>query len=295
MHNHLIVLEEDRTYLVDESILDLYDSHAQHGLQKEHNRLKVLVEDTLFWEGSYIPPSGAVQGGWLGSTRLTSLGVGKTCSEGACTPLLGDADLYWLVGRNSHHRDLVEGSFCLEASGIRRYYDAPLLPAWVRSSCLQEKEASKTCQVVACTLFSPPSHASWEQSSHSQVLGEDKIYSEVSFVVVVVVVSSRHQGWVGGRTSWEASCIGCHCDAFLEHDSVEYTHQWGLEDRIDLEVAYTGPQPFLEGGSLLLEDSYTHSIEEEDNLCFVEPYTHSSRGALVDCSCPTSGVEDSSW
>ena len=149
VRNHLIVLEEDRTYLVGESILDLYDSHAQRGLQKEHNRLKALVGDTLFLEGSYILPSGAVQGGWLGSIRLTSLGVGKTCSEGACTPLLGDADLYWLVGRNSHHRGLVEGSFCLEASGIRRYYDAPLLPAWVRSSCLQEKEASKTCQEVA--------------------------------------------------------------------------------------------------------------------------------------------------
>lgn len=209
---------------MDESILDLYDSHAQHGLQKEHNRLKALVGDTLFLEGSYIPPSGAVQGGWLGSIHLTSLGVGKTCSEGACTPLLGDADLYWLVGRNSHHRDLVEGSFCLEASGIRRYYDAPLLPAWVRSSCLQEKEASKTCQEVACTLFSPPSHASSEQSSHPQVLGEDKIYSEVSFVVVVVVVSSRHQGWVVGRTSWEASCTDSHFDAFLEHDLVECTH-----------------------------------------------------------------------
>ena len=68
-----------------------------------------------------------------------------------------------------------------------------------------------------------------------------------------------------------------------------------VEDRIDLEVAYTGPRPFLEGGILLLEDSYTHSIEEEDNLYLVEPYTHSSRGALVDYSCPTSGVEDSSW
>ena len=51
---------------MDESILDLYDSHAQHGLQKEHNRLKALVADTLFLEGSYILPSGAVQGGWLG-------------------------------------------------------------------------------------------------------------------------------------------------------------------------------------------------------------------------------------
>ena len=107
--------------------------------------------------------------------------VGKTCSEGACTPLLGDTGFYWLVGQNSHHRDLVVGSFCLEASGIRRCYDVPLLPALVRSSYLQEKEASKTCQGVACTLFSHASHA-LEQSSHPQVLGEDKIYSEVSFV-----------------------------------------------------------------------------------------------------------------
>ena len=95
MHNHLIELEEDRTYLVGESILDLYDSHAQHGLQEEHNRLKALVGDTLFLEGSYILPSCAVLGGWLESIRLTSLVVGTTCSEGACTPLLGDADVYW--------------------------------------------------------------------------------------------------------------------------------------------------------------------------------------------------------
>ena len=69
-----------------------------------------------------------------------------------------------------------------------------------------------------------------------------------------------------------------------------------VEDRIYLEVAYTGPLPFLEGGILPLADSYTHSIvEEEDNLCQVAPYTHSSHGALVDYSCLTSGVEDSSW
>ena len=112
----------------------------------------------------------------------------------------------------------MEGSFCLEASGIRRYYDALLLPALVESSCLQEKEASKTCQEVACTLFCHASHA-LEQSSHLQVLGGDKIYSEVSFVPCrcdLLVGSSRHQGWVEDRTSWEASCTDCHCDAFLE-------------------------------------------------------------------------------
>ena len=100
-------------------------------------------------------------------------------------------------------------------------------------------------------------------------------------MVVVVVVSSRHQGWVVGRTSWEASCTDSHFDAFLVHDLAEEDIRLmeKVEDRIDLEVAYTGPRPFLEGGSLLLEDSYTHS----------------SRGALVDYSCPTSGVEDSSW
>ena len=168
----------------------------------------------------------------------------------------------------------MEGSFCLEASGIRRYYDAPLLPAWVRSSCLQEKEASKTCQEFACTLFSPSSRASWEQSSHPQVLGEDKIYSEVSFFPCrcdLLVASSRHQGWVVGRTSWESSCTDSHFDAFLEHDLAEEDIRLmeKVEDRIDLEVAYTGPRPFLEGGILLLEDSYTHSIEEDDNLCLV--------------------------
>ena len=75
----------------------------------------------------------------------------------------------------------MEGSFCLEVSGIHCYYDAPLLHALVKSSHLQEKEASKTCQEVACTLFSRASHA-LEQSSHLQVLGGDKIYWEVSCV-----------------------------------------------------------------------------------------------------------------
>ena len=100
--NHRIELEEDKTYLVVESILDLYDFHAQHALQTEHNCPKALEGDILFLEDSYIPPSGAALGGWLGSIHLTSLAEGKTCSEGACTPLLGDAHSYWLLGQNSH-------------------------------------------------------------------------------------------------------------------------------------------------------------------------------------------------
>ena len=91
VHNHPIELEEDRTYLAGESILDLYDSHAQYGLQTEHNHLKALVGGTLFLEDSYIPPFGGVLVGWMGSIRPTSLVVGRTCSEGACTLLLGDA------------------------------------------------------------------------------------------------------------------------------------------------------------------------------------------------------------
>ena len=121
----------------------------------------------------------------------------------------------------------MEGSFCLEALGIPCYYDAPLLYALVKSSYLLEKEASKTCQGVACTRFSCASHA-LEQSSHLQVLGGDKIYWEVSCVhsrCDLWVVNSYRQGWVVGRTCLEASCIDCHCDAFLEHDLVECTHQ----------------------------------------------------------------------
>ena len=72
VHSHPIELEEDKTYLVGESTLHLYDAHVQHGLPREHNRLKALVEDTLFLEGSYILPSGAVLSAWLGSIRLTS-------------------------------------------------------------------------------------------------------------------------------------------------------------------------------------------------------------------------------
>ena len=121
----------------------------------------------------------------------------------------------------------MEGSFCLEALGIPCYYDAPLLHALVKSSYLQEKEASKTCQGVACTRFSRASHA-LEQSSHLQVLGGDKIYWEVSCVhsrCDLWAVNSYRRGWVVGTTCLEASCIDSHCDAFLEHDLVECTHQ----------------------------------------------------------------------
>ena len=93
----------------------------------------------------------------------------------------------------------------------------------------------------------------------------------------------------------EASCTHYCCDFQRVHVWAENSRLIGrVEDRIYLEVAYTGRQPFLEGGILLLEDSYTHWTEEEDNLCLAAPYTHSSRGALVDYSCLTSGVEDSS-
>ena len=94
----------------------------------------------------------------------------------------------------------------------------------------------------------------------------------------------------------EASYTHYCCDFQRDHVWVENSHLIGrVEDRIYLEVAYTGPQLFLEGGILLLVDSYTHWTEEEDNLCLVATYTHSSHGALVDYSCLTSGVEDSSW
>ena len=94
----------------------------------------------------------------------------------------------------------------------------------------------------------------------------------------------------------EASCTHYCCDFQRDHVWVENSRLIGrVEDRIYLEVAYTGPHPFLEGGILLLEDSYTCLTEEEDNLSLVASYTHSSHGALVDCSCLTSGVEDSLW
>ena len=103
VHNHPIELEEDRTYLAGESILDLDDSHAQHGPRTEHNRLKALVVGTLFLEDSYIPLFGGALDGWLGSIRPTSLAVGRTCLEAACTLLLGDAVSGWTVEQNSHH------------------------------------------------------------------------------------------------------------------------------------------------------------------------------------------------
>ena len=94
----------------------------------------------------------------------------------------------------------------------------------------------------------------------------------------------------------EASCTHYCCDFQRVHVLVENSRLIGtVEDRIYLEVAYTGPLPFLEAGILLLEDSYTLSTEEKYNLCLVATYTHSSHGALVYCSCLTSGVEDSSW
>ena len=102
VHNHRIELVEDRTYLAGESILDLYDSHAQHDLQPEHNHLKALAGGTLFLEDSYTPPFGVVLVGWSGSIRLTSLAVGRTCSEAACTLLPGDAVSCWPVEQNSH-------------------------------------------------------------------------------------------------------------------------------------------------------------------------------------------------
>ena len=115
----------------------------------------------------------------------------------------------------------------MEVSCIHCCYDAPLLHALLKNSYLQEREANKTFQEVAYTRFSRASHA-LAQSSHLQVLGGDKIYWEVSCAPArcdLWTMNSYRQGWVVGRTCLEASCIDRHCDAFLEHDLVECTHQ----------------------------------------------------------------------
>ena len=81
----------------------------------------------------------------------------------------------------------------------------------------------------------------------------------------------------------EASYIHYCCDFERDHAWVESNCLKGrVEDMTYLEVACTDSQIFLEDGILLLEESYTHWTEEEDNLCLAAPYTHSSHGALVD-------------
>ena len=126
------------------------------------------------------------------------------------------------------------------------------------------------------------------------MLGGGKLYSGASGVPLCgdPLACSCHQGWVGGRTWWEASYIDHHCVASLPHVLVGYSHHSGLEeDKICLEVAYTDP---LVTGVPLWKTCVCHT-EEDDTLCSGVTCIHSFHAALVDYSCLTFGVGDSFW